>query len=336
MAELLNFKRVFFPNGKQCAFLLKSKADLECTWQELASISSVTVHTLMYWRKEKNSMSLVALKQICMKRGVKIPTEIIIKDPYWNVTNAARAGGKAVIQKYGVVGGNENNRKEKWDEWWEREGKHKGSKITRPLSFKKPRLSKELAEFVGILLGDGGISKYQVTVTLNSVTDKEYFKFVQKLIKTLFKVPVGSYSEVKSLARRIVISRSALVSYLLTLGLKEGNKVKQQVDIPEWIKRNRQYRMACLRGLIDTDGCIILHRYRSKGSVYYYKKIGFTSRSYPLIHSVCDILSNLEIKHRITRNGYDIRIEAKEDVHKYFQLIGTNNPKHLKRYRDTK
>jgi len=336
MAESLNSNRALFPKGKQKEFLLVSKNALQYTWKELADISKTSVRNLADWRIEEHSMSYHAVEQICKKRKIETPTELIIKDQYWYVAQAAQAGGRAIVEKYGAVGGNEHYRKKKWREWWKRDGGHSGSKITQPHSFNRPGQSTELAEFFGILLGDGGISKYQITVTLNSVTDKKYLTFVENLIKGLFNVPIGYYSDKKSLARRIVISRTSLISYLRTLGLKEGNKVKQQVDIPEWIKRNSEYSRACLRGLIDTDGCIILHRYRSKGSMYYYKKIGFTSRSYPLLHSVSAILSNLEIKHRITRNGYDVRIEANEGVRKYFQLVGTSNPKHLKRYRDTK
>lgn len=333
MAESLNSKRAFFPKGRQKEFLLLSKVDLGCTWKDFAEISRTSVHTLAYWRGEKNSMSLYAVDAICKKRKMKMPVGIIIKDPYWNVSNAGKAGGKALVDKYGAVGGDESYRKKKWGEWWDREGKSKTSGITTPRTFQKALPSKRLAEFVGIMLGDGGVSKYQFTVTLNSVTDKEYLAFVKKLVEDLFKIPVGVYINKKSSAWRIVVSRSSLISYLLTLGLKEGNKVTQQVDIPQWIKSNRPHSMACLRGLIDTDGCIILHRYHSKGRVYRYKKIGYTSRSYPLICSVCDILSNLAIKHRITKNRYEVRIEAKEDVCKYFQLVGTHNPKHLNRYK---
>lgn len=334
MAELLKSKRIFFPSGKQREFLLQSKNDLCCTWKILAKIAGTGVHNLAGWRNEKNSMSLHALERICKKRNREIPTDIVIKDAYWHVTKGAKAGGKAIVKKYGIIGGDQEYRKKKWQAWWEKEGKFKPSEITKALPFKKPILSEELAEFVGIVLGDGGISKYQITITLNSVTDKAYFQFVKKLIKNLFGIPVGLYSDSRSLAERIVISRTALVSYLTdTLGLKQGNKVKQQVDIPRWIMENRQYSIACVRGLIDTDGCTIIHRYRSKGKRYSYKKVGFTSRSHPLIHSVSDILLNLGIKHRIMKNRWDIRIEAIKDVEKYFQLVGTHNPKHLKRYK---
>jgi len=333
MAEQLNSKRVIFPKGKQRKFLLQSKGEFFSTWRKLAEISEISVRNLSDWRKEKISMSLFAVKQICKKRKMEIPKNIIIRDAYWYLKKGAVAGGKAIVKKYGTVGGDPEYRKKKWREWWKREGKFKPSKITQALPFKKPKFSKDLAEFVGIILGDGGVNKHQVTVTLNSVTDKEYVGFVQTLIKTLFGIPVGFYSRDQSLAIRIVISRTAFVSYLPTIGLKQGNKVRQQVDIPQWVKENRHYSVACLRGLIDTDGCIILHQYLSKGKRYCYRKIGFTSRSYPLLKSASDILLILGIKHRIMKNGWDIRIEARKDVEMYFQVVGTHNPKHEKRYK---
>jgi len=333
MAEQLNSQRAFFPPGKQREFIVCSRQDLNITWGTFAATCSTSVRNLSDWRNEKNSMSLVAVKNICQKRKITIPAHVIIRDAYWYVTKGARAGGQALVAKYGIVGGDPEIRKQKWRKWWEKEGKFKISKITQPLPFNTPVFSSELAEFVGILLGDGGISEHQITITLNSVTDKEYLVFVQRLIKHLFKVPTGIYSDKQALAKRISISRTALVLYLTTIvGLKKGNKVQQQVDIPQWIKENPYYATACLRGLIDTDGCIILHQYRSKNKRYSYKKIGFTSRSYPLLSSASTILLNLGIKHRIMKNRWDIRIEAEEEVAKYFRLVGTSNPKHWKRY----
>jgi len=32
-------------------------------------------------------------------------------------------------------------------------------------------------------------------------------------------------------------------------------------------------------------------------------------------------------------SGYDVRLEGIADMQKYFSLVGTHNPKHLKRYR---
>lgn len=334
MAESLNCQRVFFPPGEQRNFILSAKKDLRATWEDLGLIAGTGARNLIGWKNEKNSMTLAAVRRICKKKNCEMPEGIVLKSAYWYVEKGAKAGGKALVEKYGTVGGDEEYRKKKWREWWEREGKFKPSLITEPLPFKKPEFSEELAEFVGILLGDGGISEHQITITLNSVTDKEYLGFVRKLVERLFEIPMGFYSHKKSLARRIVISRTALISYLIdTIGLEKGNKVRQQVDIPQWVKENRQYSIACVRGLIDTDGCAIIHQYFSKGKKYRYVKVGFTSRSHPLLKSVGRTLSELGIGYRIMKDGFSIRIESQDSVKKYFEIVGTSNKKHEIRYK---
>ena len=50
-----------------------------------------------------------------------------------------------------------------------------------------PLLSEKLAEFMGILYGDGGLTRYQVKVTFNKI-DKAYAEFVTRLIKKLFSI----------------------------------------------------------------------------------------------------------------------------------------------------
>ena len=48
---------------------------------------------------------------------------------------------------------------------------------------KKPPRSVELAKFIGIMLGDGGIrSKYQFTISFNYKTDREFAEHVVRLI----------------------------------------------------------------------------------------------------------------------------------------------------------
>lgn len=215
----------------------------------------------------------------------------------------------------------------------EKEGKLKKHKILEPLSFKKPRYSKDLAEFAGIVMGDGGISRRQITITLNRITDKEYIVFVARLIKKLFDVNPGINQNSQYIADNIVVSRTGIVDFCAKeLGLKIGNKIRQQIDIPYWIKDNEKYYISCIRGLVDTDGSIIFHKYKSSGKYYCYKKLSYCSRSFPLLKSVGNIFKKLNIKHRFTKNNYEIRIESQKELAKYFDLIGSHNPKHLKRY----
>src|SRR6266700_3826414 len=58
---------------------------------------------------------------------------------------------------------------------------------------KLPNKSIALAELIGICLGDGYISKYQVAITLNAVADNDYIPYVAALINTLFPEVTISY-----------------------------------------------------------------------------------------------------------------------------------------------
>ncbi len=332
MAERFKSKRIKFPQGKQSAFLIKAKNTLGLRDKDLAKLLKISNRTLTDWKREKFCMSLGALKLLFRKTGTKAPKNIKILEPFWYTVKGASAGGVAVYKKYGYVGGNPEARKKKWFEWWNKIGRYKKHPIinvSKPI--KKPDLSEELAEFTGIVMGDGGLTKSQLVITLNYIDDLEYSKFVVKFIKKLFNVTPSKYKRFNSKVFVICISRVELVRFCAKIGLKIGNKIRQQIDIPHWIKTNSKFKIACMRGLIDTDGCIIIHKYKSRGKYYTYKKIAFTSRSLPLLKSVGAILDGLNFKHRIG-NNFDIRIEATEDVKNYFKIVGTHNPKHLKRY----
>jgi len=325
-------KRVLFKPKEQKKFLNQSKKITGLSWVELAQLLKISNRTLTDWKREKFSMSLKAVKLLSKRAGLRFPENVEVKNPFWYVYKGAKIGGFAVYKKYGYIGGDPEKRKKKWYEWWEREGKYKKHPfINVCIPIKKPRKSKELAEFIGIAIGDGGISKYQIVITLHKIDDLEYSKFVNNLMKKLFGISPSIYYRPNYSVINITISRVELVKFFVKMGLRIGNKIQQGINIPKWIKNNNRYKIACLRGLIDTDGSIIIHKYRSRGKYYTYKKIGFTSRSPFLLKSVSEILNGLNIKHRFMKR-YDIRIEAKEDVKNYFKIVGTHNPKHLKRY----
>lgn len=119
----------------------------------------------------------------------------------------------------------------------------------------------DLAEMIGIILGDGHISDsqnhYRLSIAFNP-EEKNYIEYVKNLMEKIFKV-IPQYCERIRPGRnsaRLRITRKEIVSFLLSKGLKAGNKVKNQIGVPEWIKENSKYRVACLRGLLDTDGTI--------------------------------------------------------------------------------
>ncbi|MFA4888764.1 MAG: LAGLIDADG family homing endonuclease [Candidatus Omnitrophota bacterium] len=197
---------------------------------------------------------------------------------------------------------------------------------------KSPPRSVELAKFIGIMLGDGSIrSKYQLTISFNYKTDWEFAEYVARLIKRLFAVGHIISKRKDSLGADIVISSASVIDFLLKQGLKAGNKVENQVDIPAWIKRDMEFQKACLRGLVDTDGSLYCHRYKVNNKWYEYLKLDFTSCSKPLLKSAYAIFSNLGI--RASLKGVHITVSAKADVNRYLATVGSSSIKFIDRWK---
>ena len=326
-----------FTAGEQRAFLSLARDRLGKNWGEIANMISVNPRTLRDWVREKYNMSQPVAYRISRLCKIKIPPTACTIVWHEHLRQAGCVGQAKLQKKYAVKSirelVDENHRQEQWREWWKKTGQYQKNLITNnPKSFKKPLFSAKLAEFIGIVLGDGGISKYQITITHHSVDDHLHGKYIQGLIEDLFLLKPGVRKVRGAQAVNIYISRVDLVRYFTnTLGLKVGNKVNNQVDIPDWIKDRLAYYKACVRGLIDTDGSVFIHRYRVNGKVYSYKKLEFCSHSEPLRRSVCSLLKEIGLHPRLTR-GFGVRLDSKQDMQEYFHVIGTHNPKHLKRY----
>ncbi|HCC59738.1 MAG: hypothetical protein A2402_02610 [Candidatus Staskawiczbacteria bacterium RIFOXYC1_FULL_37_43] len=332
MVKLIYKKRAIFPKGRQSKFLLNAFNKSHLSWFELAKKINIHERTLNDWKREQYSMPIDKLKKICDIANINMP-DVVIKDPFWYVNLGAKNGGLATIKKYGRVGGDPEYRKKKWYEWWEKEGKNrKDIHIGKIKNIRIPSLSKELAEFTGIVMGDGGITQNQVMISTNSIDDKKYGYFIKKLIKKLFNVNASIYYTVRARVMIIAVSRKKLVEFCnKKLELKIGNKLKQGLDIPNWIKGNLEFEKVCVRGLIDTDGSIFNECHNINGKKYNYKRLNFTSASPELRKSVFNILQKNGLSPKI-RNNRCVQIEDKAKIKEYFEIIGTHNPKHLKRY----
>ena len=314
----------------QRKFLLRSQQNLSWTKRQTADFIGVHTRTLNDWENEKLLMSFEAAKTLSRKSRIRLPNNIEIRDQYWYVTKGARKGGFASIKKQGGRIGDLETQRQAWRTWWESKGRFENNIIFRRKYVHLPGASIKLAEFIGIMMGDGGLSERQAIITLHHINDLEYSTFVADLMEGLFKVRPRIYHSAKNSVNDIVLSRSELVDHLHSLGLPLGNKVKQQFDIPEWIRQNKKFLIACVRGLVDTDGCIFTHSYKVKGKWYHYKKLSFTSYSEPLRFSVARTLSDLGMSPRVT--GKDVRLDSIADMKRYLSIVGSHNPKHLERY----
>jgi len=326
-------KRVIFPKGNQRKFLEKVKNNLGLTIKEVAGVAGVHERTLTDWKREKLSMSLPALKKLCQKANISLPKKIEIRNPFWAAKFSASAGGMAVYKKYGNVGGDPAYRKRKWFEWWEKEGRYREDLITARIQpLQEPGVSTELAEFIGILLGDGGITSSQVTVSLNRVDDRDYLSYLRILIQDLFKLNPSVKEREKEGVINLIVARTELVRFLVKMGLQVGNKVKHQVDVPCWIKESEAFTKSCLRGLFDTDGCFYVDRHHWRDKLYCNAGMDFTNRSLPLVKFFKVNLTKLGF--HLTQTGkFRVRLRREGEIVSYFRKVGSSNPKHVKKFR---
>lgn len=189
-----------------------------------------------------------------------------------------------------------------------------------------PKHSILLAEFFGIMMGDGGINNlWQATITLNSIKDAPYSIYVSNLCNKLFGISPVMRKRKETNALVISLASISIVDFLVMEGLLRGNKLKQGLKIPEWILKKKSYRKSCIRGLIDTDGCMFVHVHKVKNKIY--KNIGltFTSLSPELIFQVAEIFAEFGIMPHISGGGKCIYVYQADAVAKYLKVFGTSN-----------
>ncbi len=222
-------------------------------------------------------------------------------------------------------------------------GRSKGGKLSKH----HPRMqrllatetSADLAEFLGAMLGDGGIyvrtkgSHYQARITGHLEHDNEYVsKYLPGLMERIFGIKPNVYE--KKSSGTIVLSKQSkdLCHTLEHFGLEPGNKLNY-LNAPEWIFEKHGYMRRFLRGLIDTDGSICPKTKKHKTPA-----IWFSSAS-PGIRDATDKAFK-SLGYRVSvwtkRNGQkcmQCSIGNSEDVLKYYKEIGFGNPKHEIRFR---
>jgi len=121
----------------------------------------------------------------------------------------------------------------------------------------------KLAELIGIILGDGYIKKNkEIKISFNSKDDLNYIYYVRNLIYDLFdyKTPLNFRKNENTADLRI--TKRFVVNYFLEEGLKESPKWNKAKIPNKYLK----YEKLVLKGLFDTDGCLV--RANNNGTLY--------------------------------------------------------------------
>jgi len=195
----------------------------------------------------------------------------------------------------------------------------------------------DLAELVGITLGDGSLyfnrKHYvrQFVISGHSRHDIKYFEdFVLPLLKRNFGENFELIFEKKAKGIRIRSQSKTVFNKITKLGTPIGNKLENNVKIPTWVFSDKKLLRACIRGLIDTDGFVAPITGRN------YSYIWLSSNIPALQKSVSKAMKILGFKtsnwSHESNSASQIYIGAKHMIGKYFNEIGFNNPYHKNRF----
>src|SRR3989338_8078820 len=203
----------------------------------------------------------------------------------------------------------------------------------------KTKLTSELAEFIGIMSGDGYMNHYSnghyyIEIAGHSENELEYHKdHIASLVEALFDIkPTLVFKKGQNtLCSRI--SSKRIFNILEDLEFPKGKK--NNLSVPSWITTNKEFFRSFIKGIYDTDGSMIL---RTRGQ-----------------HSISLGLKNqeviLEIKHFLEQMHYFIayneclqkdkrgfsskifciRINQKKLIKQFKDQIGSSNPYKLKK-----
>jgi len=222
-------------------------------------------------------------------------------------------------------------------------GKFSVNDLKRKVRF--PNKNINLAEFFGILTGDGFMNIYRkydyvIEIAGNKLSDKSYLKvYLTNLIKKLFNIIPRYIERNDQNSIYLRICSKAVFNYLLEKGFKKGRK--GFIGIPLWIRENKEFMRYFVRGLFDTDGCISIKN--KEGTKY--PTISISSKSNKLLNIVRGYLEDRGINcvfmkqidnsrkysHEVIR--YKIEINGYKNLQVWFNLIKSSNDRNIKKYR---
>lgn len=181
-------------------------------------------------------------------------------------------------------------------------------------------VSVELAELVGILLGDGHLSHYQLTVTLGT-KELGYARHATHLIKQVFGgTPRISRNRLGHIT--VYLGSTEVTGWLIARGLV-CHKTRSQADIPTWVLDTPHHARAFVRGFFDTDGSVYALRHGIQ--------ISFTNASRQLLTSLRTVLKGLGYTPSAI-SARTVYLTKATDVRRFFGEVRPANSKHRSRY----
>lgn len=190
-----------------------------------------------------------------------------------------------------------------------------------------------LAEFIGILLGDGSICIKNINskchnrlkITLDSNSDKEYINYVGNLIEGLFKIKPHIKKRKNENAVDVFIFNKEIITFLVNeVGLQLSPKWDRAIVPTAFLKDNLD--LLVIRGYFDTDGALVATN--NNGTIY--PRLEMKVCPSPMQSQFIAILNKYEFKfgtYQIGKGKVRIQLNGKGQLESWIKLVGFSNQK---------
>ena len=191
----------------------------------------------------------------------------------------------------------------------------------------------DLAELIGVCLGDGHLSRYYFAVFGDKTKDTTYLlHHVKPLIHNNTLGLASKFKTNRPHENYLVVNSAACTRALSRQGLPYGDKIMNHARIPLWIFRKTSFMIACLRGLFDTDGCVYGFKRQppARGSKAI---ISFEfGRGSHIPEDVYKALLKLRYTPRMMTAKNECRLTMNRDIERFMKHIKPANNKHHNNY----
>lgn len=182
---------------------------------------------------------------------------------------------------------------------------------------KYPKLKKDgdLAELIGVVLGDGHLSKFPRTEELTIFSNannpsfvKRYARLMQKMFRKkpyVAKVTWGNCIRIRIYQKNIQ----------KRLGVPFSPRAEKKIKVPRWILGNKQYIVRYLRGLYEAEGSHCIHLPTSTFKFF------FSNKNETMLRNVFRLMKKLGFHPHRSESNHAIQISRKSEVEKAIKLL---------------
>ena len=171
----------------------------------------------------------------------------------------------------------------------------------------------ELAELIGVILGDGHIQKFPRTERLlifSNSNNKGFISRYQKLVKKTFSKEPYVYKQATANCIRISLYEKKIS---VRLGVPYSPRKNLNIKVPRWILAKDEYVVRYLRGLYEAEGSASFH------SKTYTHKLEFSNLNESMLQNVFRLMKRLGFHpHRDMKR---VQISRKDEVVKAITLL---------------